>query len=133
MTDLRRWSETTDNLYDFVEQHTEIIGGALVWTWAEHCKLCEQITDDIFYENICVYSTFDDGYSFFGSREELLKFAEVYDIWDKSDLIDKMKIDKGVLLAEHEDDSCLLEYSNNIVNVDAYGGEIVFKSKSGGQ
>jgi len=128
----------TDNLYDYVEQHTEIIGGALVRTFQGQCRIYEQITDDIFYENYCLYSTLDDGCSFFGNREELLKFADECDAWDKSDLIDKMKIDKGVLLAEHEDDSCNLEspkdvnYSDYIANVDAYGGEIVVRSRSGG-
>ena len=132
----------TDTLYDYVEQHAEIIGGALVWTWQEHCTLREQITDDIFYENYCLYSTLDEEYSFFGNREELLKFAKTYDIWDNSDFIDEMRIDEGVLRAEYEDDSTLVQsprrvhYTDNIANVDAYGGEIVVslkKKKDGGQ
>ena len=128
-----------DTLSDYVEQHTEIIGGALVWTWQEHCSIREQITDDIFYDNYCLYSTLDEEYSFFGNREELLKFAQTYDIWDNSDFIDKMRIDKGVLIAEYEDDSTLLEspkhvnYTDNIANVDAYDGEIVVRSRLGDQ
>lgn len=98
---------SADSLVEAIEQHPDIKTVVLFWKWSK----------DYYTSNAGPFSAYvtesnlDEEYSFFGDREDAIRFAESYDCWDGDDFV-LLKVSNGSVLYGHRDE-CDMQTSWN--------------------
>lgn len=88
-----------ETLQAAIELHPEVKMVVLFWTWTE----CFYTSNAGPFEAYVSPSDIDEEYSFFGDREDALKFADGYDCWDGDDFV-LMPISDGYVLYGYRDE-----------------------------